>query len=62
MELLLGVRRKVMETVDRMPKYMCTETIDRSQYRTPFDRRRLSGCDQLLRAGNSNPKPTHGDL
>jgi hypothetical protein len=35
-ELLLKVRRNVMETVERLPKYMCTETIDRSRFRTDF--------------------------
>jgi hypothetical protein len=31
-DLLQRVTRKVLETVDRLPKYMCTQTIDRSQY------------------------------
>jgi hypothetical protein len=31
--LLLEVRKKVMLTVDRLPKYLCTETIDRSSFR-----------------------------
>ena len=31
-ELLLRVREKVLHTVDRLPRYMCTQTIDRSQY------------------------------
>jgi len=31
-ELLLRVREKVLYTVDRLPRYMCTQTIDRSQY------------------------------
>ncbi|MGA8597249.1 MAG: hypothetical protein WB676_21240 [Bryobacteraceae bacterium] len=30
-ELLLNVRKKVMATVDRLPNYMCTETVDRSR-------------------------------
>jgi hypothetical protein len=30
-ELLLRVREKVMHTVDRLPRYLCTQTIDRSQ-------------------------------
>ncbi len=32
-ELLLEVRKKVMLTIDRLPKYMCTETVDRSMLR-----------------------------
>src|ERR1019366_4548033 len=31
-ELLLRVRENVLRTVDRLPRYMCTQTIDRSQY------------------------------
>jgi hypothetical protein len=31
-DLLQRVTRKVSETVGRLPKYMCTQTIDRSQY------------------------------
>ena len=31
-ELLLRVREKVLHTVDRLPRYMCTQTIDRAQY------------------------------
>jgi hypothetical protein len=31
-DLLQRVTSKVLETVDRLPKYMCTQTIDRSQY------------------------------
>ncbi len=32
-ELLLEVRKKVMLTIDRLPKYMCTETVERSMLR-----------------------------
>jgi hypothetical protein len=31
-DLLQRVTKKVLETVGRLPKYMCTQTIDRSQY------------------------------
>jgi hypothetical protein len=31
-DLLQRVTKKVLDTVDRLPKYMCTQTIDRSQY------------------------------
>jgi len=31
-ELLLRVRDRVVNTLDRLPRYMCTQTIDRSQY------------------------------
>jgi hypothetical protein len=44
-ELLVKVRRSVMETVERLPKYMCTETIDRSRFRTDLNRH-VNGCDE----------------
>ncbi|MFZ0595275.1 MAG: hypothetical protein WAM39_32730 [Bryobacteraceae bacterium] len=31
-ELLLNVRKKVMATVDRLPNYICIETVDRSKF------------------------------
>jgi hypothetical protein len=31
-ELLPRVRERVLNTVDRLPRYLCTQTIDRSQY------------------------------
>ena len=31
-ELLLRVRENVLRTVDRLPRYMCTQTIDRAQF------------------------------
>src|SRR5580658_1273107 len=31
-DLLQRVTKKVLDTVDRLPKYICTQTIDRSQY------------------------------
>jgi hypothetical protein len=34
-DLLQRVTTKVLETVGRLPKYMCTQTIDRSQYEPP---------------------------
>jgi hypothetical protein len=49
-ELLLKVRRNVMETVERLPKYMCTETIDRSRFRTDLNRH-VSGCDEPATGG-----------
>jgi hypothetical protein len=34
-DLLRRVTTKVLDTVGRLPKYMCTQTIDRSQYEPP---------------------------
>jgi hypothetical protein len=44
-EILINARHKVMETVDRLPKYMCTETIDRFRYTTSI-RRHMQACDE----------------
>jgi hypothetical protein len=44
--LLLEVRRKVVLTVNRLPKYMCTETVDRSTFR-PEVKVRGHSCDDL---------------
>jgi hypothetical protein len=33
-ELLQEVSKKVLDTIDRLPRYMCTQTIDRLQYET----------------------------
>jgi hypothetical protein len=43
-DLLGRVSKKVMDTVDRLPKYMCTQTIDRFQYE-PVHNRAGSGCE-----------------
>jgi hypothetical protein len=44
--LLLEVRKKVMLTVNRLPKFMCTETVDRSIFR-PKTKLRGVFCDDL---------------
>jgi hypothetical protein len=46
-DLLLRVRDKLMEAVDRLPKYLCTQTIDRKQFE-PDDGVQKTSCDQLL--------------
>jgi hypothetical protein len=43
MELLRRVQRNVSESLDRVPRYMCTETIDRSQFEPDFPAR--GNCD-----------------
>src|SRR5450759_1035559 len=45
-ELLLRVREKVLHTVDRLPRYLCTQTIDRSQYE-PDRRVFVKDCEEL---------------
>jgi len=45
MDLLRRVEARVADSADRMPRYMCTETIDRATYeRDVHDR--SSGCDE----------------
>jgi hypothetical protein len=44
--LLLEVRKKVMLTVNRLPKYMCMETVDRSTFRPKAKVKQVS-CDDL---------------
>lgn len=46
-ELLLRVRTKLNETIGRLPKYMCTLTVDRSQYQVSGIHGSPS-CDALL--------------
>jgi hypothetical protein len=45
-DLLLNVRRKIMDTVLRLPRYMCTQTIDRVQFQ-PNTNQRVPSCDEL---------------
>ena len=42
-EFLLQMRDKVLHTLDRLPRYMCTQTINRSQYE-PEGLTRSSRC------------------
>jgi hypothetical protein len=54
-ELLLRVRETVLHTVDRLPRYMCTQTVDRSQYepdRTVF----VKDCEDLERSRDTSWK------
>src|SRR5665213_800989 len=51
-DLLASARRKVMDTVDRLPKYMCSLTIDRQQYEAQSAGSRHS-CDDLAAARKS---------
>jgi hypothetical protein len=46
-DLLARVRARVMETVTRLPNYMCTQTIDRAQYE-PDSRLRIRSCEAAL--------------
>src|SRR5580698_8927036 len=45
MELLRRVQARIANSLDRLPKYMCTETIDRVRYE-PDIRDRGNACDE----------------
>jgi hypothetical protein len=47
-ELLLQFRAHLMESVGRLPKYMCTQTIDRAQYAAARSVQPTTGCGELL--------------
>lgn len=51
-DLLVSVRDKAMQTVDRLPRYMCTQTVDRAQYE-PIERH-PSSCDDLAAQKKTN--------
>lgn len=57
-ELLLRIRARVMETVNRLPKYMCTQTIDRVR-NEPAPTFRPPPCDALLRFKNAGTLKVH---
>jgi hypothetical protein len=44
-ELLLRVRDRVVNTLSRLPRYMCTQTIDRSQYEPDPPDIDVKACD-----------------
>ena len=44
--LLMAVRDKLLSTIDRLPKYMCTETVDRSTF-DPKEEFAGHSCDDL---------------
>src|SRR5580658_9418605 len=63
-DLLQRVTRKVLETVGRLPRYMCTQTIDRSQYE-PASGTAGHSCDsaaavEALREVPPGARCTHG--
>lgn len=63
--LLLDIRKKVMLSVNRLPKYMCRETIDRSTFQ-PEERVIDRSCDDLGSRGKKTdwkvPKGTSDRL
>ena len=62
-DLLLRVRDNLMATIQRLPRYTCTLTIDRAQYASdPLQR--APSCDDLLglqKKGESKPRLSETD-
>ncbi len=56
--LLLAVREKVMQTVYRLPKYLCTETVDRSTLQPDTTLPTIS-CDHLAGRRTKGSWPVH---
>ena len=54
--LLLAVRRKVMLTIQRLPRFLCTETIDRATFQPEANVNGLS-CDELAGAKRRKRSP-----
>jgi hypothetical protein len=62
-DLLLRVRNNLMGTIERLPRYMCTLTIDRAQYDPdPFEP--PPSCDDVIgrkNKGQVQPRPSETD-
>jgi hypothetical protein len=48
--LLLQVSDRVRDSIRRLPRYMCTQTIDRQRYEPPSPKQRFK-CDESIPAG-----------
>jgi hypothetical protein len=55
-DLLLRVRAKCISTLNRLPRYMCTQTVDRD-YFEPAQRIQYKSCDDLSGAKRRNQVP-----
>jgi hypothetical protein len=52
-DLLLHARENVLQTIQRLPKYLCTQTVDRSRYQPPNREERtnapkIPSCDDTM--------------
>jgi hypothetical protein len=54
-ELLLRVRDRVIHTLDRLPRYMCTQTIDRSVYEPIRRDVDAKACDATQHSPDAKP-------
>jgi hypothetical protein len=57
-DLLLRVREKVLDSLQRLPRYLCTETVDRARYEPQIPelvttaKGHASSCDDAIAAAN----------
>src|SRR6185312_4062560 len=51
-EILAGVRARIKNTINRLPRYMCTQTVDRSVYRLDRASHHPSSCEDLMQHRN----------
>jgi hypothetical protein len=52
-DLLLRVETRIAESLDRLPRYMCTETIDRSRFESGVHSRSTACEEDPTRANNN---------
>jgi hypothetical protein len=57
-ELLIRARQNVLNTIDRLPKYLCTQNVDRMRYQSAHPERTASGhhpqsCDDTIAEARS---------
>jgi hypothetical protein len=57
-DLLLRVRARIAQSQNRLPRYMCTQTIDRYQYQPVVPHHRLA-CDESTE--RPSPHPSNSD-
>ena len=60
-DLLTQIRHRVIAGISRLPRYMCTETVDRSSFRTDevAAKRERRSCPDVLDTGEKSPLKLH---
>lgn len=56
MQQLIQVRQKISESMNRIPRYLCTETVERSMVELPLRTGRNLSCPEIVAAFKKNPK------
>src|SRR5579864_719638 len=54
--VLLRISQSVMDTVERLPKYVCTQTVDRFQYEPERGKTHGRACDDIVAELNTSGK------